>query len=89
MNPEVNETQPNMNGDQSAAALAFATMLQQQMMPQAPVEGEEMSENAPQQEQPQEIENEAPKEDEALKNEINDIKTDLQLIKKLLLKDNE
>ena len=38
-----------MNGDQSAAALAFATMLQEQMMPNVEVPVE--SETAPEQEQ--------------------------------------
>ena len=91
MNP--NETQPNnpqMSADQSSAALAFATQLQEQMMPQAeeqPIEGTEMAENAPEQEEIVETQNEVSKEDEGLKNEISEIRTDIQLIKKLLLKD--
>ena len=103
MNP--NETQPNnpqMSADQSSAALAFATQLQEQMMPQAeeqPIEGTEMPETALGQEQMPQQEETPPIDPEALKNEIKDelvkeVKNDMKAIireelKKLLDEDEE
>lgn len=95
MPPE--QTQSNMTGDQSAAALAFATQLQEQlMMPQQePIEGEPIPtetpvepEIAPEQEKTEEVKKEVAKEKEELKNEIKEIRTDIKLIKKLLLKED-
>ena len=102
MNP--NETQPNnpMSADQSAAALSFATQLQEQLMPNAeqPLgNGSQDNQNAPGQEQMPPQEETPPIDPETLKNEIKDelvkeVKNDMKAIireelKKLLDEDEE
>jgi hypothetical protein len=83
MPPE--QTQPNqMTGDQSAAALSFATMLQEQMMPNAEVPQEEPTapvepEIAPEQEETEEVVEDTPD----LETEFKDFKKETEkMIKK-------
>ena len=61
------ETQPNVNPqmtpDEAAASLAFATQLSQGLMPQnTPEEGDMGAETAPEQENPEEMENDPTEE---------------------------
>lgn len=83
MNPEINQASsprmnPQMNGDQSAAALAFATQLQEQMMPDMPVEGSTGAEMAQGEEMVQEPENKENNEKESLKGEFEDFKKEVK-----------
>lgn len=95
MNPQ--QSQAQMNGDQSAAALAFATQLQEQIMPQETVEAPMESETGSGQEMGMESQESTPIDNEALKNQIKDelvvdVKNDMKAIireelKKLLDED--
>lgn len=64
-------TQPQMNGDQAAASLAFATHLQGQMLQhQNPIEAPVDPQNAPGQEKPQNSEKDQQKQTDDLKKEM-------------------
>lgn len=71
MNP--NESQvnnPQMNADTAAASLAFATQLQEQMMPNMTMEASQTPETAPEQDLEMETQETAPVDPEAIKSEI-------------------
>lgn len=97
MPPEQQPNNSQMTANEIRASLGIATQLQEQlMMPQQePIEGEPIPtetpvepEIAPEQEKTEEVKKEVAKEKEELKNEIKEIRTDIKLIKKLLLKED-
>ena len=104
-NENLQPPQPNMNPDEAAASLAFATMLSEQMMPKSPQEPSQTLQNAPGQEETLDLEetpaqpnNEAmmpekgkmPKEHTANMQEMMiEVKNELSEIKKLIKTDEK
>lgn len=84
LTPDNNTSQADsqeMTPEEAKASMGIATMLQQQLMPQAPMEGQETQESAPGQEQAPETDNQPEEPEEANNEELEEIKDEISALR--------